>query len=220
MRTLSTIACLSLGLAVACGGDDDGGGNPDASGNNIDANNNQADADLTPDADTTPDAAVEVCGVDPCGGDIVGEWTGAGQCYIVPPDPKCPGLEITVDAEIAGGVTFDDVKVNTYDIAFDQTLDVVYYIPTACLGGATCDQISDPPDFVCTDGDGGCDCNLTIEDTTEEVGTWETDGNVLTLTPEGGEPFDLDYCVDGTTLTIQSQSLDELFQALTFEAAL
>jgi hypothetical protein len=170
------ITFLGALLIAGCGGDDDGSGNLDCS-------------DFTA-----------------CGGDPVGEWTFIDACLDAELDPdldNCPEATATIEnVAVDGTATVEDD--GTFAVDFTTTGDVVLMVPESCRGALTCAQISDAAGVDCADNDdGGCDCEDHIEDTTQESGTWEVDGDSFVTTTDGADPEEAPFCVQGDVLKLQ-----------------
>ena len=162
-------------LLAACGGDDDGG--------NLDC------SDFTA-----------------CGGNPVGDWTFVDACFDAELDPdvdNCPEATAAIEnLAIEGTATVE--SGGTFATDFTITGDVVLTVPDSCLNGLTCAQLSAAANADCSDnGDGGCDCTDTLEDNTQESGSWEVDGNNFVTTTAGQDPEEAPFCVQGDVLKLQ-----------------
>jgi hypothetical protein len=156
------------------------------------------------------------CGVAPCGGDVVGNWTASSACV----DPAILtmdimfGLRDTCPTAFVGAASLtprgtlalaaDMTFTGALDV--DATVDVIF--PPACVGDATCAQWAEPMQTlvgrngvtaVSCAGTGSCTCTTlqTIE-IINATGTWATSGTLLTFAeaPGGNGP----YCVQGSSL--------------------
>ncbi len=138
------------------------------------------------------------CGkVEPCGGDVVGNWKSDGSCF----DPaavltqlgnrlaiECPTgvtmtmtnstLNRTISATFGAEGTYAGMSATTGVLAFD--------VPRACLGGHTCAELdADLAPFIqpgvifdagsCT-GDATCACSITQNVGSPETGTYTVSG--------------------------------------------
>jgi hypothetical protein len=173
-------------------------------------------------SDDNDDLARYKCGqVQPCGGDIVGNWTIAGAC--VDPDAitnedvesvkdLCPTLTYKTSYQASGSASFTAANY-TFDI--NQTVTATIDVPQSCLTAfsLTCTDLdgilqsmvgggADAPTVSCS-GSNGCTCILSAPADITESGTYTTDGNMLYTTPAGGGTGEVSpYCVDGSTLHV------------------
>jgi hypothetical protein len=162
------------------------------------------------------------CGqVQPCGGDVVGDWTIAGAC--VDPDAitnddiesvktLCPTLTYKTSYKASGSASFTSTNY-IYDI--QQTVTAIIDVPASCLKNfnLTCADVdmlleqqvgsgADAPTVNCS-GSGGCTCILSAPANIAESGTYTTDGNSLYTTPTGSDAAEATpFCVDGSTLHV------------------
>jgi hypothetical protein len=165
-----------------------------------------------------------MCGDDvaPCGGNLVGTWEYTTACLNLPPAFGGDGEEnpfeacsvqpvARYDIDISGEATFG--ADGSFRAEQTQSITGGIVISGACLdeiaqqsGGTsiTCEQFGGVQD--------GRDCIVGGEETDPEtettIGTYTTEGTVLTVIEEGYEPDPTDpdpgqeYCVEGDTLTI------------------
>jgi hypothetical protein len=163
------------------------------------------------------------CGkVEPCGGDVVGNWKAAGSCFdsaaVLAQLGNSVGIECptgatmtmtsstlnrTVSATFAAGGTYAGMSATNGTIAFD--------VPQACLGGRTCAQLDSDlspliqPGVVfdaarCT-GDATCACSITQNLGKAESGTYTVSGSVLETTPStASAATQTDFCVSGNLM--------------------
>lgn len=176
------IMILGSLLIAACGGGDDDGGSLDCS-------------DFSA-----------------CGGDPVGEWTFVDGCFEGELDPGidgCPEATGSVSNIAVEGTAMvrDD---GTFAIDSVITGDVVVTVPADCLMGATCAQVSEFANADCTDNGDGCDCASSIQETTQESGTWEVEGDTFISTVDGEAPEEALFCVDGDVIKLQPQDNGEV----------
>src|SRR4051794_284592 len=141
------------------------------------------------------------CGIAPCGGDVVGNWTGSSVCFdratlsmdiltAVKRTGTCPEVSLgaasltpTGALALAADMTF------TGDLAVNAIVDIDY--PAACLGGATCDTLAETLQTtvgtngvtaISCVGIGSCTCTtLQTIDIVNATGTWATSGTQLTF---------------------------------------
>lgn len=156
------------------------------------------------------------CGVAPCGGDVVGNWTGSSACVdpatltmdiLAPLKGACPQVSVAhVSLTSTGTLDMGADMSFTGSLAVTSMSDINY--PAACIGGSTCDKLAATLQaIVGTNGitaitcSGAVSCICTMEQTIPIVnatGTWATSGTQLTFAgaPGGDGP----YCVQDTTL--------------------
>ena len=156
------------------------------------------------------------CGVAPCGGDVVGNWTGSSACVdpatltvdiLTPLKGACPDITLgAVDMTSTGTLAMGADMSFTGALAVMSTIDTHY--PADCLGGKTCDYlagtlqatvgINGVTSLTCA-GSGSCTCTtMQTIPIVNATGTWATSGTQLTFAgaPGGNGP----YCVQGSTL--------------------
>ncbi|WP_437571046.1 hypothetical protein [Sorangium sp. So ce542] len=155
-----------------------------------------------------------------CGGDPTGTWTIEETCLDASTFAE---LTESCDAEIdASGVAM----VGTAEFRADSTyvttstlqgpMKIVY--PPSCLTmegvTITCEQLDASLQEVVRDGallasascvaaGQGCACTLVLAgSTTTGEGTWSVSGTSLTMAPDGQEPDEVPFCVEGSSLTM------------------
>jgi hypothetical protein len=163
------------------------------------------------------------CGkVEPCGGDVVGNWKAAGSCF----DPAavlaqlgnevgidCPAgammtmtsstLDRTISATFAAEGTYAGMSATTGTLAFD--------VPRACVVGRTCADLDGAlapliqPGVIfdaasCT-GDTTCSCSITENLGDTQSGTYTVSGSVLETMPSTASVATrTNYCVSGNLM--------------------
>jgi hypothetical protein len=154
------------------------------------------------------------CGrVQPCGGDVAGDWTIAGMCGTegVMSVSSCPAATGTASETWSGTLTFDASMTYATNLTVSGTASVTY--PQSCLtaSGVTlsCAQLgqglqmelmANPGMFQsahCT-GTSSCVCTLTLDSRPMmDSGTYTTSGTQLATSGTlGSRP----YCVKGSDL--------------------
>jgi hypothetical protein len=155
-----------------------------------------------------------------CGGNVVGTWSLSNACvskFVNPGNMACPASTAQLSENVSGTIEFN--QDGTFVTNANSTLNETLTVPASCLvdAGATesCQQLQNafnqPTDAgvpaavaSCTSASmGGCTCQLT--DTLMGGGqkaTYSTLGYRIGL---GGAPPS-PYCVQGNTLTIQTES--------------
>jgi hypothetical protein len=206
MRTIGLVVLLATGCG---GGDDPSGADSDADTDSDVDSDGDTDADSDSDTDTDTDVDEELCGLIDCGGDPTGSWHWVESCMAPPPSAACADAVIDVEIALTTG-TLDLNADDTYATSQQGTITFHETYPAACVAGAPCADFGatlppPPPSRTCVDGaDGACDCEGTVPVSQNETGTWSTSGDILTLAPDGGDPSDWDYCVDGPTLVMRN----------------
>jgi hypothetical protein len=189
-------------------------------------------------AGTAGGGSVPTCeSAEPCGGDLVGTWT-VDQCMpalsgevdleSIGLPIVCTGAAITMGAlQVSGTLTFN--ADGSYTDATTTMGQVVYEFPPECkeLSGTTtdCPGIEGPlrskgfTANTCVDNTEttGCTCTGTMEQTGgfafvsfeyAESGTYETNGNELSMTSFGDDQ-EYTYCVSGNTLGVNLVSVSD-----------
>jgi len=161
------------------------------------------------------------CGVQPCGGDVVGDWKASSACanrallneqFLSSIMGYCPDATLgAVTIKPAGTMSLRTDLTYTAALTMDAT--AVVNIPSSCLAGQSCAAVSvllqsalvgqmGIQSANCT-GSGSCNCTFKINSPVENsAGTYTTAGTVLSLlattgtaTTGGG-----DYCVKDKSL--------------------
>jgi hypothetical protein len=160
------------------------------------------------------------CGVQACGGDVVGTWHASSACanrallnqqFLSGIMPYCQGATLgAVAFHPAGSMTFGTDL--SYSAAVTMSLTVGINIPSSCLSGQSCAVLTAAlqgsvgtggVQSVSCVGTSSCTCTLTaVSDIENSSGTYTTAGTVLNLyatsgTTSGGGG---DYCVKGKAL--------------------
>jgi hypothetical protein len=158
-----------------------------------------------------------------CGGDIRGTWTFEGVCAEgditsammdtsgLP--PECSDIIKSFSLDISGTLTYAN-GTETSDVTMSMSTRALY--SAACLSAEAgmpvtatqplCDTISsgvssaDGLTMTCTLASGGCDCNMTMSEHTQESDSYTVSGG--TLIYSDGDT--LEFCVFGNKLTFRS----------------
>lgn len=158
-----------------------------------------------------------MCGVAPCGGDVVGNWQASSACvdeatlrreFIDAVMGSCATASIgTITNSPGGTVSFAADMTYTGTLAVASTLDLIF--PEACIPGVACDALTralqsqvgtNGITAVSCAGQGGCSCTYSFSfDRINGTGTWATSGTKLTLTGATSAQT-IDYCVDASSL--------------------
>jgi hypothetical protein len=160
--------------------------------------------------------AAEMCGVDPCGGDVVGTWVGSSACFdratfsaefLAGVKASCPTASLGNYTLMPTGMLALNADMSyTGTLATDASIDV--NLPAACVGTMTCAQVQQTMQGVvgrngvtsvtCV-GTGSCVCTtMQTIPIIEATGTWAMSGTTVTFAgaPGGNGPV----CVVGSSL--------------------
>jgi hypothetical protein len=184
---------MLLGLAVGCGGDDDGGNTTrDAA---VDA--------VAVDASVDAPANLADCTFVACGGNPTGTWQIDKFCIDfdgIVLDPDCPTMTFDWSGVTVSGTAVFNADM-TYAINSVSGGSLSYTIPAACIPpqvqqcsslGATC--TGNPAQ--------SCTCTEAVDEQDSEAGTWSTSGTTLTITPDGEDPFVGEYCATSSVFKL------------------
>jgi hypothetical protein len=206
-------------VVVGCGG---GGGPAPGDGG----------SDVTSDggSDATGDGgAAATCGnVQPCGGDVVGNWMFVEQCQsaasiaaskanfsTMAAGTWCPGQTLVgIEPQASGSLILDGAGAYALDLVFGGHIDINF--PASCIAGASCDDattgfqaqieegtfpIPSATSIACS-GASSCVCHTTVNRIRSEAGTYSMSGNVLSLAATSGAVTNKSICVAGSQLHI------------------
>jgi len=155
------------------------------------------------------------CSVQPCGGDVVGNWQATSSCFDSASladqfAGSCPGETVTnIHFVPSGTLMFGTSGSYTAAVTMSATMDLNF--PPSCLNGATCADVNQAEqgivgmggiDSVSCVGTSSCTCTMHLTvDVENSTGTYTTAGTQLTLTAtSGGNGDNGPYCVQGSTL--------------------
>ena len=152
-----------------------------------------------------------------CGGELQGTWELQDTCGISETlfDEPAECTDATFETHERFDVVLEFGDDGTYEFTPSGTTSATYKISTDCLDALeiTCDDYGDSfgDDGSCTLED-DCQCDVTTDASTigNESGTYAVDGTTLTTTPNDDAPDEVEYCVDGDTLTIATPSEDDI----------
>jgi hypothetical protein len=147
----------------------------------------------------------------PCGGDVVGEWTFENQCGEEnAPNvfgALCPGATQTVTLRSnTGTITFNDD--DTFERQFTTDLEFTLVIDVQTCLGITCEQfqgvIDADPDTggTCTGPDTACDCDLDYTDIVNDSGTYAIANDEVTFTVDDQTSAPVPFCVNNDRLDL------------------
>jgi hypothetical protein len=150
-----------------------------------------------------------------CGGDPVGTWTIDGICLHITEEDGLPScIEIRIDAEMSGTVTFAADQTYQVNATLVGSLDIVFMPGCLDPSMSSCDEMDDPEDGSDCSGDPQveCVCSSLIDDVGDETGTWSASGSSLIMDEAPDESYDYgpseaEFCVSGDTM--QLLDLDE-----------
>ena len=154
----------------------------------------------------------------PCGGSPVGTWRITAFCST--PQTSAPNGSTCSDAaigihniQLTGTANF--ASSGTYSIATTSTgtMDITY--PSSCLsaGNTSCAKLqtvmtpTNPSASCVSNAAGDCTCDMAINGTSTEQGTYTTSGSSITMVKTGSTatPDDVsEFCVQGNTLTLHA----------------
>jgi hypothetical protein len=170
------------------------------------------------------DGANAACGVEPCGGDLVGAWDLSAVCadteslrqmfrdaFLEGSMGACPQVSSgPVSLGISGPLSYTD-DLN-YAVNMTVTLDGSLAIPTSCLAGDSCADLSaalaDNPLFTGCTGTTTCTCKMHLVQTDVESGTYTLSGTAASMVASDGSTSALSYCVKGDTMTMRDADPD------------
>ncbi len=161
------------------------------------------------------------CGVQPCGGDVVGEWKASSACanrallnqsFLSSIMGYCPDATLgAVSLKPIGTMSLRTDQTYTAALTMDAT--AVVNIPASCLAGQSCAAVSvllqsalvgqmGIQSANCT-GSGSCNCTFKLStDFENSSGTYTTSGTVLSLVATAGTTTTggSEYCVKDKSL--------------------
>jgi hypothetical protein len=182
----------------------------------------------------SPDSASTLaCGaVQPCGGDVVGDWTFVEECDS-PADLAsiqanfadsvdstwCAVAKLVgIEPQASGSLQFDAAGDYSLDLTFGGYFDINY--PATCLVGFNCDDLTtelqseiDAGVFIIAtassiscSGTTSCRCRAGVSATQSQTGTYSVSGNVVTFDATTGAVLEKSFCVAGNTLHVLGTS--------------
>jgi hypothetical protein len=160
--------------------------------------------------------SVGTCGVAPCGGDVVGDWTASSTCLdratfvmdiLRAVKGSCPTVQLgMVELTPTGTLALAADMSFTGSLVVNAAIDLIY--PPECLADGTCADVTQAQQTTvgrngvtsvnCV-GTTSCTCTtMQTIDIIKASGTWATSGTTLTFAgaPGGDGP----YCVQGSSL--------------------
>jgi hypothetical protein len=168
---------------------------------------------------------VATCGkVQPCGGNIVGDWTLVAACETttaITPElandvmgSECPTVTAShVYASISGSLTFN--ADSTYSSSRQVKVSFDANIPASCSATLSCAmaqanlQAAIDAGAISAGWCAGtpCVCHQVVPENQSETGTYTTAGKTFTTTPMAGTASSADYCIRGSTAHFMNVSM-------------
>jgi len=165
------------------------------------------------------------CGkVQPCGGNVVGDWNLVATCETTAAinaglanelmGTVCPTVTASnVSMSISGSLMFN--ADSTYSLSQQVGVAFDANIPASCSAALSCAMAEANLQAAIAAGDvisGSCAgtpcvCHEVLATTEAEAGTYATAGNALTLTSTAGPVSSVDYCIQGSTAHLMSVSM-------------
>jgi hypothetical protein len=200
VRLVCVVGVACVAAAPACGGANRGGGDP-----------------------RSAIVGGPACGVDACGGDLVGAWRLTEMCIdgsVLMADlagrlmGTCPAARVgSISYFPSGGMVFNADFTYSIDVQVSGSLAV--NIPASCFpAGTTCldfsaelqESLARNASVQSASCAGAGICACTIVETpsqASETGSYTLTGAALVTTAAGtGDVVTTDYCVSGATLTV------------------
>jgi len=165
------------------------------------------------------DSTGGACGLSPCGGDLVGDWTQINVCLADAQPPglsNCPGaafgeqkrlgpvaFELTADLKfISNGVD----NMGSFVIIPVSCLDKTLSASLACYNLNYNNTPTDPSTWACTlsSDQSTCTCQETLVTTSLIDGTYSVSGTTFVEHIPGVRDITFDYCVQGNTMKMRA----------------
>jgi hypothetical protein len=145
-----------------------------------------------------------------CGGDLEGTWIYEGTCVTNAEaeailTEACPAATFESGAgTISGSISFDGTMATR---RITSSFTAMGFIPESCLMDFGCllvgpaiEVMASVDDANCVDAAGGCDCEITDNDTIDDTFPYMVTGNTYEDTMSTRR---WDYCVDGANLAVR-----------------
>lgn len=200
---LKALILLSM-LACGCGGSSQGSGPADDSG--------AGSAGTSP---GTSNGASACSAINPCGGDLLGDWTIKDLCMGTSTQPfggSCAGVTLSLGLLAAtGSISFraDNTEVGTATLSYRSTV----HIPADCYDEGSCNAyqtalnaVNDVSNAMCSwDAGSGCACTTSVTTSSMANGTYQVQGTNVSFTDfTTGRQSVASFCVSGNTLRLYS----------------
>ncbi|HXJ23257.1 MAG TPA: hypothetical protein VMT03_23785 [Polyangia bacterium] len=179
------------------------------------------------------DGAAPTCGnVQPCGGDVVGNWTFVEECESATSvatiqadfarsvdDTWCALAQlIGIEPQASGSLQFDAAGHYALELIYSGTFDIEY--PVSCLVAFDCDDLTaelqseiDAGVFpvpsassVSCVGTSSCLCRAAVSAEQSQSGTYSVAGSVMTLISTNGAVLNKSYCIAGNAFHVLATS--------------
>ncbi len=168
---------------------------------------------------------VASCGkVQPCGGDIVGDWNLVAACETTaaidadlandPMSSECPTITASnVHVSIFGSLMFN--ADSTYSTSQQAKVTFDVNIPASCSATLSCAvaeanlQAALEAGSISSGSCAGtpCVCHEVVPANRSDTGTYATTGRTVTTTPMAGIVSSADYCIRGSTAHFMNVSM-------------
>jgi len=179
------------------------------------------------------------CNTQPCGGDVVGNWTASSACadqeslnmqFLSAIAGDCPTATLSNVSYVPTGTLTFDAALN-YTASITMAISFHMNMPASCLNGASCADLNTAiQSVVGTDGiqsatcsgTGSCTCVIAgVTDIEDSAGTYTAAGTTLTLTAtSGGNGDSGPYCVKGSSLHLISVDMSMAMAKITGDIVL
>ena len=104
---------------------------------------------------------------------------------------------------------------NTYETTITSSLTIHLTVPVSCLMGGACSDLEtslneEADVWSCAESGDKCECDNAQMETSVEPGSWATDGDMITLTPDDteSEPSTGVFCVNGGSMSFFEDGAD------------
>lgn len=196
MKTLVTMGLGGLVMAFcavgAMGCSDAGGGGGGGGGGEITANSKG------------------LCSkpLDPCGGDLVGDWKVTSSCFMELP-------ECTTSYKISKlpTLTFSFHTDGTAVLSAMGTGNVQAVQDLACTGANTCTDLNDSENNVVCSANGAdaCTCNAATSVSVSSPASYTVATSTVTVALSAESSIAYDFCVKGNTLELKANELGVVY---------
>ena len=160
------------------------------------------------------------CGTfEACGGDIVGTWGIEESCARGGRAEGCATSTVMYSGYNRTG-TYQFNESGEFTLTERTRYSLHQNMPLACLDGASCVTFESllasdvgtagqtvDADATCRENGSSCSCDVTTSISEMFTGTYEVDGSTLVLS----NGLEYDYCVDGSELSLKSDSVEVFF---------
>lgn len=201
-------------------GGDAAQGNEDAAAQNGDSGENGMDAGTADAGAIDPMCRPALGMTEACGGDPAGQWTYRKACtdqdLYAAAKQACPGLMVSDEVTSSSGSLRLEAN-GTFTRQVDTVASATLQVPAICaqaIGGCpgmeVAIQSAVPGSRAVCSGAGDCDCDVTIDLTTDDVGTYTVQGGSITAIAPGGSS-EYWFCVEGGVFSYRNKDSSEPF---------